>query len=77
MKIYFYIRGISVVISLNLVEYSRTYTITPLPSNSILFPYLHSPAAEDKTLPFEFQSPLSILLLSAGIICTWKQYGLP
>ena len=42
-------------------------------TNSILFPFLHYPAAEDKTLPFEFQSPLSVLLLSAGIICTWKQ----
>ena len=39
----------------------------------ILFSFLHCPAAEDKTLPFGFQSPLSVLLLSAGIICTWKQ----
>ena len=42
-------------------------------TNSILLPFLHYPAVEDKTLPFEFQSPLSVLLLSAGIICTWKQ----
>ena len=42
-------------------------------TNSILFRCLHSPAVEDRTLPFEFQSPLSVLLLSAGIICTWKQ----
>ena len=34
---------------------------------------VYCPAAEDKTLPFEFQSPLSVLLLSASIIYTWKQ----
>lgn len=38
----------------------------------ILFSILHYPA-EDKTLPFGFQFPLSILLLSADIIYILKQ----